>query len=50
MTAAPMAPGDRIRQLRKEAGCSQAGLGGKTGTGSQRVSRYETGKITSASR
>jgi transcriptional regulator with XRE-family HTH domain len=44
---APMALGDRIRQLRKEAGWSQAELGGKIGTDSQRVSRYETGKITS---
>jgi transcriptional regulator with XRE-family HTH domain len=41
-----MALGDRIRQLRKEAGWSQAELGDKTGTDSQRVSRYETGKIT----
>lgn len=38
--------GDRIRQLRKEAGWSQAELGDKIGTDSQRVSRYETGKIT----
>jgi transcriptional regulator with XRE-family HTH domain len=29
---APMAFGDRIRQLRKEAGWSQAGLGDKIGT------------------
>jgi transcriptional regulator with XRE-family HTH domain len=43
---APMALGDRIRQLRKEAGWSQADLGDKIGTDSQRVSRYETGKIT----
>jgi transcriptional regulator with XRE-family HTH domain len=43
---APMALGDRIRQLRKEAGWSQAELGDKIGTDSQRVSRYETGKIT----
>jgi transcriptional regulator with XRE-family HTH domain len=42
----PMALGDRIRQLRKEAGWSQAELGDKIGTDSQRVSRYETGKIT----
>jgi transcriptional regulator with XRE-family HTH domain len=41
-----MALGDRIRQLRKEAGWSQAELGDKIGTDSQRVSRYETGKIT----
>lgn len=43
---APMALGDRIRQLRKEAGWSQAELGDKIGTDSQRVNRYETGKIT----
>jgi transcriptional regulator with XRE-family HTH domain len=41
-----MALGDRIRQLRKEAGWPQAELGDKIGTASQRVSRYETGKIT----
>jgi len=41
-----MALGDRIRQFCKEAGCSQAELGGKVGADSQRVSRYETGKIT----
>lgn len=41
-----MALGERIRQLRKEAGWSQAELGDKIGTDSQRVSRYETGKIT----
>lgn len=40
--------GDRLRQLRKEAGWSQAELGNKIGTDSQRVSRYETGKITSS--
>jgi len=38
--------GERIRQLRKEAGWSQTELGDKTGTDSQRVSRYATGKIT----
>jgi transcriptional regulator with XRE-family HTH domain len=43
---APMALGERIRQLRKEAGWSQAELGEKVGTDSQRISRYETGKIT----
>jgi transcriptional regulator with XRE-family HTH domain len=42
----PMALGERLRQLRKEAGWSQAELGEKIGTDSQRVSRYETGKIT----
>lgn len=41
-----MALGNRIRQLRKEAGWPQAELGDKIGTDSQRVSRYETGKIT----
>jgi transcriptional regulator with XRE-family HTH domain len=41
-----MALGERLRQLRKEAGWSQAELGDKIGTDSQRVSRYETGKIT----
>ena len=34
---APMALGDRIRQLRKEAGWSQAELGDKIGTDSQRL-------------
>lgn len=43
---APMALGERIRQLRKEAGWSQAELGEKVGTDSQRISRYETAKIT----
>lgn len=42
----PMALGERIRQLRKEAGWSQAALGEKVGTDSQRISRYETGRIT----
>jgi transcriptional regulator with XRE-family HTH domain len=41
-----MALGDRIRQLGEEAGWSQAELGDKIGADSQRVSRYETGKIT----
>lgn len=41
-----MALGDRIRQLRKEAGWPQAELVDKIGTDSQRVSRYETCKIT----
>lgn len=41
-----MALGERIRLLRKEAGWSQAELGDKIGTDSQRISRYETGKIT----
>jgi transcriptional regulator with XRE-family HTH domain len=43
---APMALSDRIRQLRKEARWSQAELGDKIGTDSQRISRYETDKIT----
>ncbi|HET9894328.1 MAG TPA: helix-turn-helix transcriptional regulator [Streptosporangiaceae bacterium] len=41
-----MALGDRIRQLRTDAGRCQAELSDKIGTDSQRVSRYETGKIT----
>ncbi len=43
---APMALGERIRQLRKEAGWSQAELGSKVGTDSQRISRYENARIT----
>src|SRR6185437_16144343 len=43
-----MALGDRIRQLRKKAGWSQAELGDNIGTDTQRASRYETGKITIA--
>lgn len=43
---APMALGERIRQLRKETGWSQAELGDKVGTDSQRISRYENGRIT----
>lgn len=42
----PMGLGERVRQLRKEAGWSQAELGDKIGTDSQRVSRYENGRIT----
>lgn len=41
-----MALGERIRQLRKETGWSQAQLGEHIGTDSQRVSRYETGRIS----
>lgn len=41
-----MALGERIRQLRKERGWSQAELGSKVGTDSQRISRYENGRIT----
>ena len=42
----PMVLGERIKQLRKEAGWSQGDLGGRIGTDSQRVSRYENGRIT----
>jgi transcriptional regulator with XRE-family HTH domain len=41
-----MGLGTRIKQLRKEAGWSQAELGDKIGTDSQRVSRYENERIT----
>jgi transcriptional regulator with XRE-family HTH domain len=41
-----MALGERIRTLRKEAGWSQAELGEKAGVDSQRISRYENGRIT----
>jgi transcriptional regulator with XRE-family HTH domain len=41
-----MALGERIRQLRKEHGWSQAELGSQVGTDSQRISRYENGRIT----
>ncbi len=41
-----MALGERIRELRKEHGWSQAELGERVGTDSQRISRYEGGKIT----
>ncbi len=40
-----MALGERIKLLRKEAGWSQAELGEKIGVDSQRVSRYENGRI-----
>ncbi len=42
----PMGLGERTRQLRKEMGWSQAELGEKIGTDSQRVSRYENGRIS----
>jgi transcriptional regulator with XRE-family HTH domain len=42
----PMGLGERVRQLRKEMGWSQAELGDKIGTDSQRVSRYENGRIS----
>lgn len=41
-----MALGDRIRQLRKEHSWSQAELGAQVGSDSQRISRYENGRIT----
>ena len=41
----PMGLGIRIRQQHKEAGWSQADLGDKIGTDSQRVSRYEKQRI-----
>jgi transcriptional regulator with XRE-family HTH domain len=41
-----MALGDRIKTLRTEAGWSQAELGERVHTDSQRISRYENGRIT----
>ena len=41
-----MALGERIKELRKEHGWSQAELGVRGGIDSQRISRYEGGKIT----
>ncbi len=41
-----VALGERIRELRKERGWSQAELGKRIGSDSQYVSRYETGRIT----
>lgn len=38
--------GERIKALRKEHGWSQAELGERIGTDSQRVSRYENERIT----
>jgi len=43
---APMPLGERIRQLRKETGWSQAELADKIGVDAGRVSRYEAGRIT----
>jgi transcriptional regulator with XRE-family HTH domain len=43
---AAMPLGERIRQLRKEAGLSQAELADKIGADPGRVSRYEAGRIT----
>jgi hypothetical protein len=44
----PMALGDRIRQLRKEAGWSQAELGDKIGTDSQRVAAVSVSALVLA--
>ncbi|MGH2627453.1 MAG: helix-turn-helix domain-containing protein [Anaerolineales bacterium] len=41
-----MVLGQRIKELRKGAGWSQGELGERIGTDSQRVSRYENGRIT----
>lgn len=41
-----MALGERIKELRKEHRWSQAELGELVGSDSQRISRYENGKIT----
>jgi transcriptional regulator with XRE-family HTH domain len=41
-----MALGDRIKTLRTEHGWSQAELGERVNTDSQRISRYENGRIT----
>lgn len=38
--------GERIKQLRKERDWSQAELGEKIGADSQRISRYENGRLT----
>lgn len=38
--------GERVRELRKEHGWSQAALGQRIGTDSHRISRYENGHIT----
>jgi transcriptional regulator with XRE-family HTH domain len=45
-TERAMALGERVRELRKERGWSQAELGEKVGTDSQHISRYENGRIT----
>ena len=44
----PMPLGDRIKELRKEHNWSQADLGTRIGSDSQRISRYENGKLTPA--
>ncbi|MGH3372692.1 MAG: helix-turn-helix domain-containing protein [Nocardioidaceae bacterium] len=41
-----MVLGQRIKELRREAGWSQGELGERIGTDSQRVSRHENGRIT----
>ena len=47
LTGHPMPLGDRIKQLRTEAGLSQAELAEKAGAGDARqISRYENGRIT----
>lgn len=38
--------GDRIKQLRTEAGWSQGELADKVGTDARQISRYENGRIT----
>jgi transcriptional regulator with XRE-family HTH domain len=38
--------GERIKQLRKEAGWSQGELAEKVGTDARQISRYENGRIT----
>ncbi|HTZ85566.1 MAG TPA: helix-turn-helix transcriptional regulator [Solirubrobacteraceae bacterium] len=38
--------GERVRELRKERGLTQAELGSKIGTDAGRISRYEGGRIT----
>lgn len=43
---AAMPLGERIRELRKQAGWSQAELAEKIGVDAGRVSRYEAGRIT----
>ena len=45
-THSPMPLGDSIKQVRKEAGWSQAELGERIGTDPGRISRYESGRIT----
>lgn len=38
--------GERVKELRKEMGWSQAELADKVGTDARQVSRYENGRIT----